>query len=92
MIRTHLGHLGGPGATLRRNYWTVAPRGIIAPLVLLSHLCILGSMIFLLRTVVDYAALRSRAENSLGDQIHEVRAYVSKLQKAQRAGERALDM
>ena len=42
--------------------------------------------------VVNYDALRAEAKQSFASQIVAARAYVSKLQKAQRAGERALDM
>ena len=41
---------------------------------------------------MDYDALRAAAKAAVPDEIGEVRAYVSKLQKAQRAGEKALDM
>ena len=41
---------------------------------------------------MNYDVLRAGADNSFADEIGEVRAYVSKLQTAQRAGEKALDM
>ena len=41
---------------------------------------------------MNYDALRAGAKDSFADEIGEVRAYVSKLQTAQRAGEKALDM
>lgn len=42
--------------------------------------------------VVNYDGARSRAKASFATQIEEARGYVSRLQKAQRAGEQALDM
>ena len=42
--------------------------------------------------VVNYDDLRLRAKASFAKQIEQARGYVSKLQKAQRAGEQALDM
>jgi hypothetical protein len=46
----------------------------------------------LLVAVVNYDALRAEAKQSFAGQIGLVRSYVGKLQKAQRAGEKALDM
>ena len=42
--------------------------------------------------VVSYDALRASAKTSLAEQASLARTYVSKLQKAQRAAEKALDM
>ena len=42
--------------------------------------------------VVNYDALRAEAKQSFAAQIGVVRGYVGKLQKAQRAAEKALDM
>ena len=42
--------------------------------------------------MINYDRLRESAKDSLANEVGEVRAYVSKLQKAQRAGEEALDM
>ena len=41
---------------------------------------------------MNYDVLRATVKAAIPDEIGEVRAYVSKLQKAQRAGEKALDM
>lgn len=41
---------------------------------------------------MNYDGLRAAAKNAIPDDIGEMRAYISKLQKAQRAGEKALDM
>ena len=41
---------------------------------------------------MNYDVARAAAKEAIPDEIGEVRAYVSKLQKAQRAGEKALDM
>ena len=42
--------------------------------------------------VVNYDSLRAAAKTSFAEQIVLTRHYVSKLQKAQRAAEKALDM
>lgn len=42
--------------------------------------------------VVNYDSFRAAAKTSFAEQIELTRHYVSKMQKAQRAAEKALDM
>ena len=67
--------------------------GIIALLVS-NFRCGFHCCVSLVRvwSVVNYDVVRAGAKNAFTEEINEVRAYVSKLQKAQRAGEKALDM
>ena len=41
--------------------------------------------------VVDYDAIRAEASGLFADKVKDVRAYVTRLQKAQRAAEQELD-
>ena len=49
-------------------------------------------VVVLLAAVVSYDSLRASAKTSFAEQAGLVRTYVSKLQNAQRAAEKALDM
>ena len=41
---------------------------------------------------MDYDAIRSQQKRGLAEQIANLRSYVEKMQKAQRAAEKAMDM
>ena len=83
------------GVMLKHNYWMVALLGTFVPQVLHPRNILKGCVCcwgVVVRQVVNYDVLRATAKDSFADEIGEVRGYVSKLQKAQRAGEQALDM
>ena len=58
----------------------------------LSSPIVFGAPSWTFFAVVNYDALRVAAKHSFVEQTGLARAYVSKLQKAQRAAEKALDM
>jgi hypothetical protein len=62
---------------------------VLATFLRLSFLARLHGLFL---AVVNYDALRVAAKHSFVEQTGLARAYVSKLQKAQRAAEKALDM